>query len=141
MQADRVIAEDWEVHGLRLATSQDVQQALRASRRLCLEAGFRPDRAMLVVTAVSELARNAICHGGGGWFSGRRLFEPRPGVEMEVADQGPGIPDVEAAFSEHFSTRGTLGIGLPAVRRIMDEVDLDTAPGRGVRIRVRKWLR
>jgi serine/threonine-protein kinase RsbT len=63
----------------------------------------------------------------------------RTGLELVAEDRGPGIADVASALTDHVSTAGTLGLGLPGVRRLMDEFELDTAPGRGTRVRVVKW--
>ena len=62
------------------------------------------------------------------------------GVEIEVVDTGPGIADCEAAMDDHYSSGGTLGLGLPGVRRMMDEFSLESTPGEGTRVTVRKWL-
>jgi serine/threonine-protein kinase RsbT len=62
------------------------------------------------------------------------------GIEVEVLDQGPGIADCEAAMTDHYSSGGTLGLGLPSVKRMMDEFSLVSAPGEGTRVTVRKWI-
>ena len=61
-------------------------------------------------------------------------------MEIVAEDKGPGIADTERALSDHFSSSGTLGLGLPGVQRMMDEFDLASAPGAGTRVTVRKWL-
>ena len=62
------------------------------------------------------------------------------GVEAVSIDQGPGIEDVQQAMEDHFSSSGTLGLGLPGIRRMMDEFDIESEPGRGTRVTIRKWL-
>jgi serine/threonine-protein kinase RsbT len=63
----------------------------------------------------------------------------RVGLEVVVHDRGPGITDVEQAMADHYSTSGTLGLGLPGVRRLMDEFELESSPDEGTRVTIRKW--
>lgn len=63
----------------------------------------------------------------------------RPGIEVIVEDRGPGIPDIELAMKENVSTGGTLGLGLPGTRRLVDEFDIESQPGQGTRVRIIKW--
>lgn len=93
-----------------------------------------------VATAVSELARNIVKYAGRGCLTVSPLGGPGPiGIEIVALDEGPGIEDVTRAMADHFSTGGTLGMGLPGVRRLMDEFTIDSAPGQGTRITARKW--
>jgi serine/threonine-protein kinase RsbT len=95
----------------------------------------------MIGTAVSELARNILkyAHTGEIWL--RHVEGPKGrGIEIEALDEGPGIADTEAAMRDHVSTSGTLGLGLPGVARLMDEFSLDSAPGKGTRVKARKWL-
>ncbi len=100
------------------------------------------DRAaqQMFATAVSELARNIVKYAGTGEI---RISEVRTGgrvgVEATARDRGLGIPDVELAMIDSYSTGGTLGLGLPGVRRMMDEFEIDSSPGSGTRVRIRKW--
>jgi serine/threonine-protein kinase RsbT len=97
------------------------------------------DRAR-IVTAASELATNILKYARRGSLRVRRLVEvARSGLEIVAEDRGPGIPDVEKALQDRFSTSGTLGLGLPGVRRMMDEFEIRSTPGRGTRVLVRKW--
>lgn len=95
----------------------------------------------MVATAVSELTRNILKYAGSGEF---RIYQIERaagrGVEIEVSDHGPGIPDVESAMSDHFSSSGTLGLGLPGVKRLMDDFSLDSSATTGTRIRAKKWI-
>ncbi len=124
---------------LPVMNEQDVQQAVRQCRRLCMQYGFKQVQAFQVATALAELAKNMLYHADGGEIHIRLLHTPRTGIEIEACDHGPGIPDIEQAMQNHFSTRGTLGIGLPAVKRLMDEMQIETVTGQGTRIRARKW--
>ena len=104
-------------------------------------AGFDDVLGKMIATAVSELARNILHHAGSGEIRMRLLDERgRHGIEIEARDQGPGIPDVERAMSDHFSTGGTLGLGLPGVERMMDELEVETTVGVGTCITTRKFL-
>ncbi|MEU6021086.1 ATP-binding protein [Micromonospora sp. NPDC048871] len=95
-----------------------------------------------VVTAASELARNTLVYGGGGTVevavvdNGRR-----PGISIVFADSGPGIADLDLALTDGYTTGGGLGLGLSGARRLVDEFDIQTAPGQGTRITITKWSR
>ena len=93
-----------------------------------------------LVTAASELARNTLVHGGGGELTTARASGPRgPGLRLTVSDQGPGIPDVEQALSDGYSTGDGLGMGLGGARRLVHEFVLDSAPGAGTTVTVTSW--
>lgn len=95
-----------------------------------------------LVTAASELARNTLVHGGGGYAevqqvtNGRRL-----GIKVVFTDTGPGIPDLDRAFTDGYTTGGGLGLGLSGARRLMDEFDLWTEVGKGTVVTAVKWER
>ncbi|MGC5051188.1 ATP-binding protein [Micromonospora sp. DT48] len=95
-----------------------------------------------VVTAASELARNTLVYGGGGTVevavvdNGRRT-----GLRIVFVDSGPGIADVDLALTDGYTTGGGLGLGLSGARRLVDEFDIQTAPGQGTRITITKWSR
>jgi len=119
----------------------DVRRAVLESTRFAQEIGFDETRSRMIATAVSELARNILKYAGSGELRLKRVSGSQgAGVEIEASDHGPGIPDVDAAMSDHFSSGGTLGMGLPGVKRMMDDFDLDSEPGRGTRVNARKWL-
>ncbi len=119
----------------------DARHAVLESTLYSRDAGFDEVPSRIIATAVSELVRNILKYAGSGEMSMRRIKEPgRRGVEIEVADQGPGITDCDAAMSDHFSSSGTLGMGLPGVRRMMDDFRLESAPGEGTRVTARKWI-
>ena len=105
------------------------------------KAGMTETTSQMLATAVSELVRNILKYAGQGEIR-LRLIEGIDGfgIEVEAIDNGPGIADCDKAMSDHFSSRGTLGLGLPGVRRLMDEFVLDSAPGKGTRVKVRKWI-
>ena len=124
-----------------IRNEMDVRQVVLESTRYSQEAGFGETPSRMIATAVSELVRNILKYAGSGEFLLRRVEAPgRRGIEIEVSDHGPGIADVDAAMSDHFSSGGTLGLGLPGVKRMMDDFSLESAPGRGTRVTARKWL-
>ena len=120
----------------------DVTRAMLDAGRFSKDCGFADAASMMISTAVSELARNILCHGGGrGEIRLARIDDGRSsGVRLEARDSGPGIADLERALEDHFSSAGTLGLGLPGVKRMMDEFEIDSTPGEGTRVRVCKWL-
>jgi serine/threonine-protein kinase RsbT len=124
-----------------IGNEMDVRRVVLETTRYSEEAGFDETQSRMIATAVSELVRNILKYAGSGKFSLRRVERPGSrGIEIEVSDNGPGIPDVDAAMSDHFSSSGTLGLGLPGVERLMDEFSLESAPGQGTRVTARKWL-
>jgi len=119
----------------------DARRSVLESTLYSREAGFAETPSQLIATAVSELVRNILKYAGSGEIRLRRVKNlNRRGIEIEVVDQGPGIADCGAAMSDHFSSGGTLGLGLPGVKRLMDEFSLESAPGEGTRVTVRKWI-
>jgi serine/threonine-protein kinase RsbT len=109
-------------------------------RQLALDAGLRLIDQTKVVTAVSELARNTVVHGGGGHMTaGVVEHGGRRGIWAEFVDEGPGIADVNEALREGFSTGDGLGLGLGGAKRLVHEFTLDAPPGRGTTVRVVSW--
>lgn len=127
-----------EDHPLR--NDEDVVRMRQAVRGLAKEMGFSLVDQTKLVTAASELGRNAVVYGGGG--SARLdtlLGGPRPGLRLLVSDEGPGIPDLELALRDGYTSGHGLGLGLSGSRRLMDEFRIDTAPGAGTRVEIVKW--
>ena len=118
-----------------LSGEADVVHAAATARRLALDAGLSSLDAVQVATAVSEVARNAVLYGGGG---DAELATLADGLRVVVADGGPGIADTELALRDGWSSAGSLGLGLPGARRLMDEFALDSAPGRGTIVTMAK---
>jgi serine/threonine-protein kinase RsbT len=93
-----------------------------------------------IVTAASELARNAVIYGGGGEaIIETSLNNGRDGLTLTVIDHGPGIPNVEDAMRAGFSTGGGLGLGLSGTRRLVDEFELRSEVGKGTSVRIVRW--
>jgi serine/threonine-protein kinase RsbT len=123
-----------------VASDVDIVPARASGRALAAELGFSRTDATLVAAAISELARNIVVHAGRGEIAlGRAYDDARNGVAIIARDQGPGIPDINAALRQGYGTKGGLGLGLPGVRRIMDEFEIETAPGRGTTVRMLMW--
>jgi serine/threonine-protein kinase RsbT len=118
----------------------DVVTARAASRELAQELGFSRTDGTLVATAISEVARNIVSHAGEGEIELSPVYEPRRyGLVVVARDSGPGIRDVESAMTDGYSTCGSLGLGLPGARRLMDEFEIDSTPGRGTTVTMKKW--
>jgi serine/threonine-protein kinase RsbT len=118
----------------------DIVVARRTVREAATALGFGVTDVTRIVTAASELARNVFKYGGGGVMHWRHLQDSgRPGLELVFVDQGPGIPDIALAMQEGYSTGRGLGLGLPAAKRLMDEMHIDSAVGRGTTVTTKKW--
>lgn len=119
-----------------------VGEARRAAKTAAAALGFSPSAAEEIALATTELGTNLIRHAAGGTLTLTPLSGGgRVGLEIESADNGPGIADVEQALTDRFSTAGGRGTGLGAVNRLMDELDIASTPGTGTRIVCRKWNR
>lgn len=128
------------VASLPLKTSEDVVRMRQAVRQAAVDCAFSLVDQTKLVTAASELARNAIDHGGGGEVEVRVLArDGRRGVRLLFSDQGPGIPDIEQALRDGYTSGGGLGLGLGGARRLSNEFDIDSGPGRGTRVTITRW--
>jgi serine/threonine-protein kinase RsbT len=128
---------------LPIRTGDDVVRVRQQVRTMAAAGGLSLVDQTKLVTAASELARNALVHGGGGIAQVEVITSAngRPGVRVTFADQGPGIPDLEQALTDGWTTGGGLGLGLSGARRLVDEFDLTSEPGAGTRVVVSKWRR
>lgn len=125
---------------LPIANDQDVVLCRQAVRRACVEVGFSLVDQTKMVTAASELARNALVHGGGGNMRLEVLQSGgRDGLRLAFVDQGPGIADIEQALTDHWSSGNGLGLGLGGSRRLVNEFDIQSAPGQGTTVTVVRW--
>jgi serine/threonine-protein kinase RsbT len=120
----------------------DIIAARQKGRDLAAQAGFTGSDLTLIATAISEIARNIIVFAQQGEVS-LHLIEKagKRGVMIVAEDQGPGIPDIEQAMRDGFSTGKSLGLGLPGARRLMDEFEIISQVGKGTTITMRKWTR
>ena len=123
-----------------LLSEQDVVRTRQLVRAWAVSIGFSLVEQTKIVTAASELARNAVEYGGGGKLRMRWLVNSmRQGLRMDFVDEGPGIANIEQALKDGFTTGGGLGLGLSGARRLMSEFELDSTPGRGTRVSVTRW--
>jgi serine/threonine-protein kinase RsbT len=128
---------------MRVGSEFDVAGVVARIARLCAGRGLDAVFSAHVTTAASELANNLWMHAPRGGRVLMTLLERAgsPGVELVAEDDGPGIADLPLAMTEGYSSAGGMGCGLPGVRRLMDEFEIDSVPGRGTRVVARKWLR
>ena len=125
---------------VRIVSERDIVVARQKGRALATNLGFSLGNATLIATAISELARNIISYASEGMIAMNVIYDSkREGLLIVASDEGPGISDIPRALRDGFSTSGSLGIGLPGVRRLMDEFAIDSEPGRGTIITVTKW--
>ena len=132
------MSDDVRVH---VAREMDVGRAVVAASTFAKAAGFDEARSQMISTAVSELTRNILKYAGSGevWLRRVELGRER-GIEVEASDAGPGIADADEAMTDHFSSSGTLGMGLPGVKRLMDEFHLESTLDEGTCVTARKWI-
>lgn len=121
-------------------SDQDIVGARQKGRTMAAELGFSSADATLIATAISELARNIVSYARRGEIQLHKIQNTvRQGIMVIASDEGPGIRDVRQALRDGFSTSGSLGLGLPGVRRLMDEFEIASQPGRGTTVTVKKW--
>jgi serine/threonine-protein kinase RsbT len=120
----------------------DIIIARQKGRTLAAELGFSPTDVVRIATAISELARNVLSYAESGEIKLEALnSRSRCGLAIVVMDRGPGIADVEQAMQDAYSTSGGLGMGLPGVRRLMDEFKIESSVGEGTTVSATKWCR
>lgn len=128
-------------HEIRpVRTDEDVVSVRRAVREWSIAAGFSLVDQTKMVTAASELARNAVLHGGGGTLRLEALNDgPKRGLRLVFEDKGPGIADVDQALRDGYTTGNGLGLGLGGARRLASEFSIDSRPGEGTRVSIVRW--
>lgn len=123
-----------------IRTGDDIVRVRQRVRAAAVAVGLSLVDQTKVVTAASELARNTLDHGGGGHVEIDTVLDgPRRGVVMRFCDEGPGIRDIDTALRDGYTTGGGLGLGLGGAKRLCNEFSIDSAPGKGTRIRVARW--
>lgn len=120
-------------------TDQDIATARQKGRSLATEVQFSKLEATLIATAISELARNIVTYAKKGEIRLKVINGSRRGIQVIAHDEGPGIADVEQALRDGFSTSGSLGMGLPGVRRLVDEFHIVSEQNHGTTVTVSKW--
>ena len=125
---------------VEINSDQDIVVARQKGRVLAGELGFSSGDATLIATAISELARNIVSYARAGEIKLKGIHgSSRAGILVIASDDGPGITDIRQALRDGFSTSGSLGLGLPGVRRLMDEFEITSQPGKGTTVAVKKW--
>lgn len=127
-------------HPIIVRDERSLNAAVIEANRVAQAAGLSRVAAQQVATVTSELARNILKYAGHGRVQLEVLEQTgRRGVRVVAMDRGPGIEDVEQAMADHYSTGGTLGLGLSGARRMMDELTITSDPGKGTRVEATKW--
>lgn len=130
-------------HEIRVAigSEADIVSARHQGRELGISLGFGPSDLAVIATAISELARNILLYAKAGhiicWPVER---ERKKGIVIQASDEGPGFEDVEIVLRDGYSTSGGLGLGLPGVRRLMDEFAIVSRKGQGTTVTAIKWM-
>lgn len=127
---------------LAIKTERDIVAARRTIREAAIQLGFSETDVTRIVTAASELARNIFKYAGEGMMRWRSMqSDGRAGIELQFVDRGPGIADIPLAFQEGYSTSRGMGMGLPGAKRLMDDLKIESAAGKGTSITLKKWRR
>ena len=126
---------------ITLFDQSDKEQVIITARYLAAEAGFDETNQVLIATAASELATNVVKYAKEGEVVLKIVQRDRQlGIQIIARDNGPGISDIEQVMQDNFSTsKGSLGLGLPSVQRIMDEFKIESQPGQGTIVSAVKW--
>ncbi len=137
-----MVAKEGYTHEVPIACESDIVAARRAARDVATRLGFGITDVTRIITAAAELARNVFRYAGSGTMYWRELDAgDKVGLELVFEDHGPGIPDVEQALQEGYSTSKGLGMGLPGSKRLMDEMEIHSRVDQGTVVIVRKWRR
>ena len=125
---------------MEIRTSDDIVLVRQAVRKKSVALGFGLVDQTKVVTASSELARNTLDYGGGGNVAIEVVENgSRSGVRLICVDQGPGIPDIEQALTDGFTSGNGMGLGLGGAKRLCHEFEIDSKPGEGTRVSILRW--
>lgn len=124
----------------RIATSDDVVRVRQIARAWAAELKFSLVDQTKFVTATSELARNTLEHGGGGTMSAEMVENGvRRGIKLTFDDKGPGIADISLALRDGYTSGGGMGLGLSGSKRLVNEFDIKSEPGRGTTVTIIRW--
>lgn len=123
-----------------IRSGEDIVLVRQMVREAARQIGFSLVDQTKIVTAASELARNTMDHGHGGTFEMSLLENgSRRGVRLSFEDHGPGIPDIDLAMKDGYTTGNGLGLGLGGSRRLVNEFDIESRPGEGTKVTVIRW--
>ena len=125
---------------LPLRSTEDIAIVRQAVRVMATELGFGLVDQTKIVTAASELGRNTVQHGLGGIAHIQMINDgPRKGIRIAFEDTGPGIPDIDLAMTDGYSTGGGMGLGLSGSKRLSNEFAIESAVGKGTRVTIARW--
>jgi serine/threonine-protein kinase RsbT len=124
---------------LPVQTEPDVVSIRRRVREISSQLGFSLVDQTKVVTAASELARNTVIYGGGGVVLMEALNGPRVGLRLTFEDKGPGIPDIELALRNGFTTGSGMGLGLGGAKRLVNDFEIVSRVGEGTKVTITRW--
>ena len=122
-----------------VSSEADIVAVRRRVRELASQVGLSLVDQTKLVTAASELARNTVVYGGGGTLQLESLNGPRTGVRLTFTDEGPGIPDIELAMRDGFTTGTGLGLGLGGAKRLVNEFEIQSTVGLGTKVALTRW--
>jgi serine/threonine-protein kinase RsbT len=123
-----------------ISTSEDVVAVRQAVRQRAVDLGFNLVDQTKIVTAASELARNTLQYGGGGTLRIEEILNgTRRGIRLVFEDNGPGIPNIELAMKDGYTTGNGLGLGLSGAKRLSSEFSIQSRPGEGTRVTIVRW--
>ena len=126
---------------IHIREENDITPAAMRAGEFCREAGLTEAGWRMISTVVSELAHNIVKYAQRCNIRLKTVRDrSRRGIELIAVDTGPGIADVDRAMEDHYSSSGTLGLGLPGIKRMVDEFDIESTRGEGTRVIVRKWI-
>ena len=127
---------------VQIEREADIVLARQAGRQLAAQIGFTTTDQTLIATAISEVARNIVVYAQHGEIVLTRTDDQgRVGIQVVAIDNGPGIDNKDLAMRDGYSTKNSLGLGLPGARRLMDDFALDSEVGRGTTVTMKKWKR
>jgi serine/threonine-protein kinase RsbT len=125
---------------VKINSSPDIVMARQHGRSMAAQLGFSGSDLTIVATAISELARNIVEHAKSGEIILKAVDgNPKRGIIVIAQDEGPGIPDVDRALQDGYTTGKGLGLGLPGSKRLMDEFEISSVVGKGTTIIMKKW--
>lgn len=123
-----------------ITVDADIVTARQEGRALANQIGFSGSDQVLIATAISEAARNILQYARSGEIVLNRIQNgEKAGIQVIARDQGPGIKDIRRVMEDGYSSSGGLGLGLPGIKRLMSEMDVQSTPGKGTTITFRKW--
>lgn len=123
-----------------LKSEADIVSSRQIVRALTQQLKFSLIEQTKMITAASELSRNTLVHGRGGALRWETLEDgARVGLRLHFEDEGPGIADLKLALTDGWTSGGGMGLGLPGSKRLVNEFEIDSAPGRGTRVSITKW--